>query len=110
MRGEGRGCQPDLQASRARFLQAAELGNTDAEVAAGEMLINGRGGPPDTDMAMALFKRAAASGHPGALFALDALRAAPNCSPGDRPERGASADGTGPGVRHRTDRIARLAA
>jgi TPR repeat protein len=73
MRGEGRGCQPDAQASRARFLRAAELGNADAEVAAGEMLINGRGGPSDTDVAMALFKRAAASGHPGALFALDVL-------------------------------------
>jgi uncharacterized protein len=73
MRGEGRGCQPDLQASRARFLQAAELGNTDAEVAAGEMLINGRGGPPDTNVAIALFKRAAASGHPGAMYALDVL-------------------------------------
>jgi TPR repeat protein len=70
MRAEGRGCPPDADAARAWFLQAAELLNADAEVAAGEMLFNGRGGPPDKEGAMALFRRAASTGHPGALFAL----------------------------------------
>jgi TPR repeat protein len=74
MLAEGRGCAPDLQAARAWFLQAAEKGNTDAEVAAGEMLFNGRGGPPDRGMAAALFMRAAATGHSGASFALEVLR------------------------------------
>jgi TPR repeat protein len=45
----------------------------DAEVAAGEMLFNGRGGPPDKETAMALFRRAASADHAGGLFALKVL-------------------------------------
>jgi len=73
MRAEGRGCPPDPRAARAWFLRAAELHNSDAEVAAGEMLINGRGGPADQELAVALFRRAASVNHPGALFALEVL-------------------------------------
>jgi TPR repeat protein len=74
MLAEGRGSTLDLPAARVWFLQAAEQHNADAEVAAAEMLINGRGGPSDRSMALALFKRAAAIGHPGALLALEVLR------------------------------------
>ena len=73
LRAEGRGCSPDEQAARVWFLRAAELRNADAEVAAGEMLFNGRGGPPDKEFAIGLFKLAASTGHPGALFALKVL-------------------------------------
>jgi len=73
MRAEGRGCHPDPEAARAWFLRAAEQRNADAEAAAGEMLFNGVGGPPDQAFAMALFHRAAATGHRGALFALNVL-------------------------------------
>jgi uncharacterized protein len=76
MRAEGRGCPPDPQAARVWFLHAAELRNADAEAVAGEMLFNGRGGPPDQAFAMTLFKRAASTGHPGAIFALNALSVA----------------------------------
>jgi TPR repeat protein len=76
MRAEGRGCLPDQQAARVWFLQGAELGNADAEVAAGEMLFNGRGGPPEQELAMALFQRAASTGHAGGLFALEVLSGA----------------------------------
>jgi len=85
MLAEGRGCTLDLPAARAWFLQAAGQCNADAEVAAGEMLFNGRGGPPDRSRAKALFMRAATTGHPGALFALDALRRSePNGASGDQ--------------------------
>ena len=73
MRAEGRGAPADPKAARIWFLRSAELCNADADVAAGEMLFNGRGGPPHKDVAMALFKRAASTGHPGALHALRVL-------------------------------------
>ncbi len=76
MRAEGRGCAPDPGAARVWFLRAARQRNADAEVLAGEMLINGRGGPRDVGTGIAMVRRAASTGHPGALFALEALRRA----------------------------------
>lgn len=61
----------DLAEARGWFLRAAEAGNGDAAVAAGEMLINGRGGPADRAAAMALFAHAAQAGHAGAKQALE---------------------------------------
>ena len=65
----------DPVAARLLFLKAAEGGDVDAAVAAGEMLINGRGGPADPVAAMALFQRAKAAGHPAAIHALNILAA-----------------------------------
>jgi TPR repeat protein len=76
MRAEGRGAPADPKAARIWFLRSAELCDPDADVAAGEMLFNGRGGPPHKGVAMALFKRAASAGHPGALYALRVLSGA----------------------------------
>jgi TPR repeat protein len=81
MLADGRGAASDPRAARAWFLQAAEEGYADAEVAAGEMLLNGRGGPPDRIIAMVLFTRAAATGHRGAILALEILG---RLSPGAR--------------------------
>lgn len=70
---EGRGLDADLAAARVWLGRAAASGNTEAQVALAEMMVNARGGPPDRKEAGVLFAKAAAQGHPGAMFALGVL-------------------------------------
>jgi TPR repeat protein len=66
---------PDLEEARSWFARAVESGLADAQVALGEMMLNGRGGSRSPTDALELFDRAAAKGHSGAMFALGAIHA-----------------------------------
>ena len=69
----GIGTRVDEKLARDYYLWAASLDSTEARVAAGEMLLNGRGGPADPDQARALFADAAAKDHAGAIYALGVM-------------------------------------
>jgi TPR repeat protein len=56
---------PDLEEARSWFARAVESGLADAQVALGEMMLNGRGGSRSPTDALEMFDKAAAKGHSG---------------------------------------------
>jgi TPR repeat protein len=72
------------RARRAWFKRvvAAGAGLPDAQVALGEMMINGRGGSVYPAAARELFEKAAAQHHAGAMFALGAMYSGGHNYPG----------------------------